>query len=262
MTLRSRTYKTEAIVLRQIPLGEADRILTLFTPDIGKLRVVAKGVRRTKSRLVGHLELLNRVSVSLAHGRNLDIVNEAQIIQTFSAFSENLESLSRAIYLAELVNEFSAERSPDLTVYNLLVAALNFLAAGSTTDLLLRYFETHLLGLSGYRPELYKCVECQSTLEPEDHYFSHELGGVLCPTCRTQATSSLVPVTVNAMKVLRHMQRHDSFADVAHLSVSAQLAGEIERILRTYVRYVIDRDLKSAEFMNQVSAATRSVQRP
>ena len=81
---RLRVYRTEGVVIRQMPLGEADRILTLCSPDMGKVRAVAKGVRRTRSRLGGHLELLNRVSVSVAIGRNLDTISEASAISTFS----------------------------------------------------------------------------------------------------------------------------------------------------------------------------------
>ena len=138
---RPRTYKTEAVALRQIPLGEADRILTIYTPDMGKLRVVAKGIRRTKSRLGGHLELLNCVSVSLSQGRNLDVITEAQVIQSFRGFRDDLRLLSRALYVAELVDRFSDERSPNYEVYRLLLEVLSWLEHAGQSDLLLRHFE-------------------------------------------------------------------------------------------------------------------------
>ena len=94
---RLRTYKTEAVVLKQINLGEADRILTLYTPDQGKVRAVARGVRRPKSKLSGHLELLNQASVSLSYGRNLDSINEAQSIRSFRGIRDDLSRISKAI---------------------------------------------------------------------------------------------------------------------------------------------------------------------
>ena len=250
-----RTYKTEGVVIRQIPLGEADRILTLYTPDMGKIRAVAKGVRRTKSKLGGHLELLTRVVVSASVGRNLDIVNEAQVIQSFRALREELSSLTKALYLAELVDAFSVEHSANDSVYRLLLAALDQLEATEQADLLLRHFELHLLDYSGYRPELYSCVECRSDLEAGDHLFSCAKGGVVCPRCLHTSRDAMIPISLNAMKVARFLIREEGFARVAGLQVSQRALGELERLLRTYVRHVVERGLKTAEFMSLVSSA-------
>ena len=251
---RPRIYKTEAVVLRQIPLGEADRILTLYTPDMGKVRAVAKGVRRPKSRLGGHLELLNHVSVSLSHGRNLDVVSEVQVIQSFKGLREDLQRVSRAIYVAELVDGFSAEQSSNYALYQLLLGALAWLERSGHSDLTLRSFEMRLLDESGYRPELYRCVDCRRTLEPGDHLFSCTNGGVQCPACRVTSSEAMTPLSLNAMKVLRFLQREGENARVARLKVSPRALSEIERLLRTYIRYLMERELKSAEFLHLVSS--------
>ena len=178
---RPKTYKTEAVVIRQTALGEADRILTLFTLDMGKVRAVAKGVRRQKSKLRGHLELLNRASMSISTGRNLDVVVEAQTIEAFRGVTEDLERLTRGLYLAELTEGFTVEHSSNEPVYRLLIETLKLLSVADRPDLLLRRFETRLLGHSGFSPQLYECVECASDLEPRDHLFSCSRGGVVCP---------------------------------------------------------------------------------
>lgn len=252
---RPRTYKTEAVVLKQTPLGEADRILTLYTPDVGKVRAVARGVRRPKSKLSGHLDLLNQATVSLSYGRSLDAINEAQSIRSFRGIREDLQRISRAIYMAELVDSFTIENSGNHQLYLLLVDSLAWLERTDNTDLLLRYFELHLLNASGYRPELVACVECRTTLEPGDHLFSVSAGGVLCPECRVGSEEALVPISLNAMKVLRFLQREPGFANVDEFKVSADLLAVLERLNRVYIRYLIERDLKSAEFMNLVSTA-------
>ena len=236
-----------------MPLGEADRILTLYTSDSGKIRAVARGVRRTKSRLGGHLELLNRVSVALGRGRDLDVVSEAQAIQTYRLLRDDLQRLSKAIYVAELVDTFSVERSSSYTVYELLAETLGHLEETANPDLLLRHFEMRLLDLSGYRPELHSCVECRAELEPADHTFSCAAGGVRCPRCRGAFGDPLIPISVNSMKVLRLLQRERQPSRVAGLRVSARVAGETERTLRTYIRFIVERELKSAEFMNLVT---------
>ena len=257
---RPRTYKTEAVTLRQMSLGEADRILTIYTPDMGKLRVVAKGIRRTKSRLGGHLELLNCVSVSLSQGRNLDVITEAQIIQSFRGFRDDLRLLSRALYVAELVDRFMVDRLPNYEVYLLLLNVLAWLEQAGQSDLLLRHFEMHLLGYSGYKPELRACVECRSTLEPGDHYFSSVVGGVLCPDCRVKSDDALILISLNAMKVLRFLQQDADYTGASELKVSSKLHTEIERLLHAYIRFLVERELKSVEFMSLVSsnAATYS----
>ena len=248
------TYKTEAVVLKQTSLGEADRILTLYTPDLGKVRAVARGVRRPKSKLSGHLELLNQVSVSLSYGRNLDSINEAQSIRSFRGFRDDLQRISKAIYMAELVDGFSIENSGNHQLYLLFVDSLSWLERTDNTDLLLRHFELQLLAASGYRPELVNCVECRGRLEPGDHLFASSSGGVLCPDCRTGSEQALIPISLNAMKVLRFLQREEGFAKVDGFSVPADLLAALERLNRVYIRYLTDRDLKSAEFMNLISS--------
>ena len=249
---RPRTYKTEGVVLAYVNTGEADRVVTFFTQDMGKMRAVAKGVRRAKSKLGGHLELLNRVSLSIAHGRSLDIVSEAQLIDGHRTLRADLERLSRAMFIAEMVNGFSVEQSSSPALYRLLLDSLMRMGTSPRPEVLLRYFEMRLLEQAGYRPELVSCVECRERLEPADHVFSFSQGGALCPRCRPEAAGAVVPVPVRAMKVLRYLQREDISATSA-LKVGAEVAGEVARVNRSYVRYILERELKSAAFVDLVT---------
>src|SRR3989304_6583825 len=167
-----RVYKTEAIVLRQRKLGEADKIIVLYTPNYGKLEAVSKGVRRPKSRLAGHLEVLTYTSAMLAQGRNLDVVTQAQAIESFAPLREDLDRLSRAIYAAELVDRFSPEGAESFHIFQLLLATLRRLAAGASADVALRCFEMQLLNLAGFQPQLPSCLGCRRPLTPVPHYFS------------------------------------------------------------------------------------------
>ena len=250
---RSRTYKAEGVVLRQTPLGEADRILTIYTRELGKVRAVARGVRRPKSKLSGHLEPLSHVSVSLAEGRNLDTVSEAEVIQSFSALKEDLERLSKGIYLAELIDGFSPDRSANRRVFDLLLEALDRLQRSERLANLLLSFEMKLLGLSGYGPELRQCVECGSDLEPADHLFSSAKGGAVCPSCLASASGAMMRVPLDSMKVMRFLQKSD-LAEAEGLSVGAAALSPVEGTLRTYLRYVLERELKSTHFMDLVTS--------
>ena len=252
---RPRTYKTQGIVLKQTPLGEADRILVLCSPEMGKLRAVARGVRRITSRLRGHLEPLTHVLVSLSQGRNLDTIVEAQTNRSFRGLKEDLNRLSKAVYLTELVDGFSVEQSPSPAVFDLLLNALGWLQNAEDSAQMMRFFEVRLLDYSGFRPELYRCVECRTTLGPRDHLFSCSKGGILCPDCRVLSGDALLPLSLNGIKSLRYFQR-EPYEKVSELRVPKNVLDELERLLRTYIRYVLDRELTSAGFMHLV-ASTR-----
>ena len=253
---RPQTYKTQGIVLKQTPIGEADRILTLYTPDMGKVRAVGRGVRRTRSRLGGHLEPLTHVLVSVAHGKALDTITGVETVHSFRRIKEDLRRVATGVYLAELVESISAEHSPNLAVFELLLNALGRLQEADDSPLLIRAFEVQILRHSGFGPELHRCVECGSALEPGDHLYSCAKGGLLCPECRVPPGEAVLPLSLNAIKVLRFLQR-ETYARAAELSASPPLREEIERLLRTYLWYVLERELKSADFMNLVTSPTR-----
>ncbi len=253
---RPRTYKTHGIVLKHMPLGEADRIVTVYSRERGKLRAVARGVRRTTSKLRGHLETLSHVAVSISEGRSLDAITEAQSIHAFRGLREDLQTVSEAVYMAELVDGFSADSSPDAKIFDLFLGSLVQLDEGRSSPQLVRFFEVQLLASSGFGPEFQRCVECGIVLEPREHVFSLAMGGIVCPACKGRSGEAVVPLSLNGIKLLRHFQR-TSKTSMPEMSLSPALATELQRVLRSYIRHVLERDLKSAEFMNLVASTAR-----
>ncbi|NQU97626.1 MAG: DNA repair protein RecO [Chloroflexi bacterium] len=259
MTTRARTYKAEAIVLRHSDIGEADRLLTFLTPDRGLVRATARGARRPNSKLGGHLDLLRHVILSVHVGRTLDTVTQAETITSFPGLRHDLDSMSRGLYLAELAERFSSEGAGSFAVFRLLVQGLGqmeTLAADkkreqTDADLLLRWFELRLLALTGFRPGFHDCVECGAELQPEDHAFSAERGGIVCPNCRGAGGDVLLPASVLALKLLRHLGRAD-FPSIAGLRIGDPESRQAERILRAHITYVLDRSVRSTAFMDQV----------
>lgn len=244
---RPRVYKTEAIVLRQRKLGEADKIVTLYTSHQGKLDAVAKGVRRTKSRLAGHLEPLTLGAYLLAVGRELDIVTQADTVEAFPALRDDLERLSRGLYCAELVERLTPERSESNPVFRLLAETLGYLNSATEYEVVARRFELRLLHELGYRPSLLECAVCGKRLEPETNFWSVDAGGVVCPGCADDSLR-LAPLSLNALKLLRLLQRAP-FEEAARVRVSRPLAAELENCLGDYVRYVLEREVRSARFV-------------
>ena len=256
--MRPRTYSTEGLVIRQYPLGEADRILTLLTRDLGKIRVVARGLRRPKSRLGGQMELLSQVSLTASVGRNLDVVIEAETVNRHQSLSQQLDRLSYAIYLCELLDGFTVEHSPNYPVYQLAVTTLSGLETATDWWLLVRHFEMRLLDESGFMPELTRCVDCGAVLEPQDHRFNLSAGGVSCPSCGVGDPTAVVPVQLNAMKVLRLLQRERSFDRLDGIRISSAARYDVERLLTTHIRYILERELRSADFVRKVSQLTQA----
>lgn len=246
----ARVYKTEAIILRHRRMGEADKVLTLFTPNYGKIEVIAKGARRPKSRKTGHLEILSRSTLLLARGRNLDVVTQSEGAESLVTLREDLERLSQAIYVAELVDRFSAERVENYPLYLLLLDTLRRLSGADPIELTLRFFELRLLSNAGFQPQLHECAACGQSLTPVVNYFSAAIGGCVCSACRLREGKAR-PLTVNALKVMRLFQS-GSFGDASRLRLTASLNNEIEEHLRLYIRHVLEREVRSLEFVQTV----------
>jgi len=245
---RPRNYQTEAIIIKKTKLGEADRILSLYTPHLGKIQAVAKGVRRPRSKMAGHLELLTHSLVSLARGRNLDTVTGSQTIDSFLPLKSDLELTSYALYAVELVEQFTADHDENHPLFDFLIKTLHQLCQETDHELTLRYFELHLLDLVGYRPQLSQCVVCHKPLKPLTNLFSPQAGGVLCPAC--QQTQPLAhSLSVDALKVLRWLQGND-LSTASRLKITPALSRELEMIIRGYLRYLLEREVKSTTWLD------------
>ena len=253
---RPRNYQTEAIIIKKIKLGEADRILTLYTPHLGKIQAFAKGVRRPRSKMAGHLELLTHSLVSLARGRNLDTVTGSQTIASFLPLKSNLELTSYALYTIELVEQFTADHDENHPLFELLLKTMHHLCQETNHELTLRYFELHLFDLVGYRPQLKQCVACHKPLKPVTNLFSPGAGGVLCPGCQ-QSQPLAHPISVDALKVLRWLQDVD-LSTASKLKITPALSRELELVMRGYLRYLLEREVKSTTWLDTLREKART----
>jgi DNA repair protein RecO (recombination protein O) len=170
-------YRDQGIVLRTYKLGEADRIVSFMTERHGKVRAVAKGVRKTKSKFGARLEPPTHVSLQLYEGRELDIVTQAESIDHFRTIREDLDRLTRAVTMLEAVDQLSLEREPNAELYRMLLGGLKALAERNSA-LLVAGFHWKLLALEGFRPVVEHCAACDRT----DGLvaFDPEVGGLLC----------------------------------------------------------------------------------
>ena len=251
MSTNERLYRTDAIILRRSDFGEADRMLTVYAQEHGKLRLLAKGVRKTTSRKAGHVELFMLTNMLVARGRTWDIVSQAEIVEPYRELREDLDKTSNAYYLAELTDRFTEEHDPNQPLFQLLALTLARLGHIDDIFVLLRYFELHLLSLTGYQPQLYFCATCQEPLEPvENNYFHFVDGGVLCPTHgETRPNAEIIPLGV--LKVLRYLQT-EPWETVANLQITLQTRQHVESLLLGYITFVLERQLKSVDFIRKL----------
>jgi DNA repair protein RecO (recombination protein O) len=247
---RERIYRTEAIVLRRTDFGEADRLLTVFTPERGKLKLLAKGARKPTSRKSGHVELFSHGLFLVAVGRELDIVTQAETLEPFVSLREDLLRTTYAYYLAELADAFTAERDDNRPLFRLLKDGFGWLCTAEDLALAARYYELHVLGLVGYQPQLFVCGSCKKRLEPETNYLSAADGGVLCPKCGYDRVGT-TELSVNALKVLRFLQTREwDTCRLLHLSPASH--AEVERAMNQYITYQLERKLKSVDFLHRL----------
>ena len=228
-------YRERGVVLRTIKLGEADRIVTFMTEGHGKVRAVAKGVRKTKSRFGGRLEPTSHVALQLYEGRELDVVTQTDGIEHFKVLREDLDRLAKATTLLEAVDQVAQERESNPRLYQMLVGGLRSLTDADAA-LLVPAFLWKLLAAEGLRPVLDGCVRC-GTGDDLVAFDIHE-GGVLCRSCR-----SGVPISADALGLLRQIlggglassltvPASAATRELEHLATSA-FESHIERRLRS-----------------------------
>jgi DNA repair protein RecO (recombination protein O) len=245
-----RLYRTDAIILRRSDFGEADRLLTVLTPERGKLRLLAKGVRKTTSRKAGHVELFMLTDMLVAQGRTWDIISQAEIVEPYRDLREDLEKTGHAYYLAELADRFTEEHDANAPLFQLLTLTLAHLSHSDDPFLALRYFELHLLSLTGFQPQLHFCVACGESLEPVTNYFHFVDGGALCPR-HGEARPNAEPLPLPVLKVLRYLQS-EPWEKIAKLQLTSATRQHVESLLFNYITFLLERRLKSAEFLRQL----------
>jgi DNA repair protein RecO (recombination protein O) len=246
-----RSIRVDAVVLRHSDYGEADRLLTLYTRQLGKTRAIAKGARKIASRKAGHIEPFTHVRLQLARGRDMLILTQADTVDAYQPLREDLILTSQASYVLELLDRFTyQDETENSAIFRLLTETLSRLAAKADPWLVIRYYEMRLLDHLGFRPQLSECANCRRPILPEDQFFSFNAGGVICPRCG-QGLRNVIPISVETLKYLRHFQR-SSYADAARARPSAEVQQEAETLMQGYFTYLLERELNTPGFLKSI----------
>lgn len=240
--------------MRRRDMGEADRLLTVFTRERGKVNLLAKGVRRPASRKAGHIEPFTYTDLLVARGANLDLVTQAETIASHRHVREDLWRSSLAYYVVELADAFTQDEDPNDLLFDLLLETLGRLDVGHATNLAVRYCEVHTLDLAGYQPQLFHCIQCNQSLQQEVNFLSFERGGCLCPRHGSNAPGTAA-LPIDVLKVMRYLQSR-SWEEVAVLQLRPDVLGQVEALLARYIVYHLERTLRAPVFLEKLRRMT------
>lgn len=231
----------QGIVLRSYPFGEADRVVVLLSPNSGKLRTVAKGVRKTKSRFGGRLEPFTHVDLVLYEGRNLDTITQVAVLEHFPRLRSDLDAVVRAGTMVEAADAVAQEEEAAIRLFLLLQRGLKSLEAGQRSPDLITSYLLKLADVVGVAPSLLRCASCGRV--EGLHRFSFGGGGSVCDRCRVEGSVKLRDGLTEYLAALAGSEMMDL------PPVDAGLSGEAMGIARRFVEYHLDRKLTSLAVM-------------
>lgn len=250
---KSTLYRAEVVVLRYMSLGEADRLLVLYSKDFGKFRASARGTRKTTSRMAGHLEPLTHSSLLLARGSSLDIISQAQTLKSFSQMRTDLGRISSSLYIAEIVDLFTEDDEPNALLFQLLLDTLDMLSSvdKSILHLIIHRFEMQLLGLMGYRPQFDACaVNGESLPQNVPLSFSVVWGGLLCENCSGRDGTAR-KISSRGVMILKILQRGNMEA-VEEIEMTKEARTALSGLLRWYIQTILEREVQSGAFLDSL----------
>lgn len=244
-------YRSDGIVLRTRPLGEADKILTLLSRDRGKIEVVARGARRPRNRLAAAAQPFSYLRVLIFAGRSLEQLSQAEIIKSFGLIRENLVKMAYASFWSEFLDLLLPLEEENTGLFLFTLAGLTVLEKAEDPVLLSRAFELRALQYLGYLPELTACARCGRSLEETPGGFSPAGGGVLCSFCKDETEIKPLALSAAGLELMRRLLTAD-LRSVITWEVPAALQREVENALTAFLEYRSEKPIKSLGFLQSI----------
>lgn len=241
------TYREEGIILRKRNFGEADKILDIYTKDHGKIAAFAPGARKVTSRKASSTELFTHGIYFLAKGKNMDIVTEGEILNSFYALRDDLQKAALAFYLSEVLESLLQDGQPNYPIYRLFLETLSLLSrAKRRHELWVRAFEVKALTQLGFGPELFQCASCTSPLSAE-RYFQVDLGGTVCHDCFQDG----LLLSEDQLLFIRDLARLN-WNELSRLRFEDHHLVDSEKIVSYYLRGILEKELEASDFVEKV----------
>ncbi len=242
---------TQAIVIGSLNLGETDRLITFYTQKFGKLKAVARGSRRLKSRWVRSAQPLTHCMIFFYEKQNKQLhrLKQCDIINAYSGLLDELSTLTAGLYVAELAVKASAEEEPAEELFYLILQILKLIQQGKDTDTCLRIFEIRTLSLLGYQPQMSHCLRCRKPIDKKNKViFSPVEGGVICKTCRKHVKGRQLAVSIGSLSFLQTALRLN-LGKIDRLGLAKTLKPELKEMLHSCLIYHLEREINSFYFL-------------
>ena len=245
--------KTRGFVLRREDIRETSILLTVYTEDFGKIRLISKGVRSPEQRFISAYELcaLNDIVFYEKRTKSYYLLSQCELIDYFPEVRESLDRLAYATYFAELVDTTTAMGESNRDIYGLLFDCMTFLSGTASPKRVARIFEIKLLSLLGLMPQLRSCAHCGKELTNLRARFSVVSGGILCESC-FHVDKSAQPIVAGAANFISHIEQ-TPFEKTKRVKVTKRVGFEVERLLKNFLRYHLDNRLRTMEFIGKVN---------
>jgi len=243
--------QTQGIVLRVLDYGESDKLISFFSPDLGRFTGIAKGAKRSKKRFLNKLELFSLLQVIYGDKRTGSIIfiKDAELINAFLSIRFHFSRYAVAVFFSELLLRFTREQDSEPRLYQLLTWALNALDQSYPPLQVAALFHLKLLGIVGYRPSLSFCVVCRKQAEVNDVFtFHHATGSIVCRNCfskQRQNWNDMPSLSLQTLKFLQKAQEVTTLSRMDRLQLPGKAVKETLLFLYHYSRQILQQDISS-----------------
>ncbi len=247
------TRQARGIILKKNDYRENDRLFIIYTDEFGKIEAIAKGVRKIKSKMAGHLDLFSEIDLMVAPGKTYYQIAGADQRKKFINIRKDLAKTVLGSFCLEAVDNFTKPGHPDYKIYALIGEFLNILNGSEEKKFLNNYalskfFIIKLMSILGWEPELYSCLKCKNKIVPEGNFFDAARGGLFCKKCGREG----IPISAAGIKILRFVLKKDSGYFPA-IKISKKQLKETAAIIDCFLAVHSDREPKSGLWINYLT---------
>ena len=250
-------FTTNVINLKSYNISEADKLLLMYSKERGLIKAVARGSKKTNSKLGGRTDLLIANKMMLSKGKTLDTISQAEALNTFFNLRSDIDKLFLAMYASEILSNFGIENDPNSEeIYDLFYSFLNELSKAETKELSMLQvikFQLKIMNISGYSLELTNCVKCVDKLtEKEEIYFSVEQGGILCKSC-SENLCKKVKVPYKIVEFLNTLLQEDFDVHTRYESLlTEKICDTCMNLLKNYIEYYSPKKFKTTQILESI----------
>lgn len=245
-------YRTEGIVLKSIEYEEADKIVTIYSKKFGKIQAIAKGVRKTKSKFGSSLEILTYAIFLIYKGRNVDIISQTEILESFFSTSREVLKFAFAANCVEIVDKLTEERETNIGLFNLLKEVLHYLRKTNDPKLLTLSFRWQVMSILGYKPSLHHCCRCDKTInDQKEVYFNIKEGGVICNNCISKNKEGGIQISLYFLKLSRKLLI-TPLSVISKATIPDIRIKELEKITNLFLTYYSEKRFKTETFLKSL----------